>query len=479
MKASFTGALSKTFSALLAVFLLTVLFPMPSALASEYNANQPENLSARNLRAQSAIVIEQASGKVLFEKNADEVRAPASTTKVLTASLALNMGNQDDIVTVSAFAANVPEDSSKIGLKEGEQVRLGDLIRATMVASGNDGAIAIAEHLSGTEVAFVALMNEAASRFGCTQTHFVNAHGYHDDYHVSTARDLAIIAREAMQNAEFREIAALTRYTLPETNLSPARRLTSQDSALMEQSADNSHYYMFATGIKTGRTSIAGWCYVGAASKQGINLISVILNSGSTARWTDTRRLMEYGFTQYVSTSIEDIYKANPKVININSFSMDDGDLGRLELSVRKMDPLANDAMVAPKDSTEDQTTLFNNRTQIEYTRVLEAPINAGEVIGIMTYTPEGPGAQPIDYELIATRSIQRRESISPTVEEIMAYSDLDPNPFPRFSVEFLIIALLPLIAVIALSQLIYKLITRKKKPKLKQKIEYKTRYYR
>jgi len=468
-----------TIARLVIALLLLVLFPAFPAFASEYNEARPEDLTARNLRASSAIVIEQTSGQVLYEKNADEMRPPASTTKVLTALLALTMGNQDDLVTVSANAANMPEDASKIGLQAGEQVRLGDLIRATMVQSGNDGAIAIAEHLMGSEAAFVNLMNEAAMRYGCTRTHFTNSHGYHDDNHLSTARDLAIIAREAMQNEEFREIARLTSFTLPETNLSKARRFNNRALAFLQESDDNKQYYRYATGIKTGQHSLAGDCFVGSAAKDGIQLISVVLNSGSTDKWRDTRRLMEYGFTQYESTSVAELYKENPKVINISSFALEDQDLGRLELNLRKIDPLANDALVAPKGSGDEQLKIYNTRTQIEYSRTLEAPVEAGEVMGTLTYTPLSPGAEPGVYELLASRSIIRRASLAPTLDEIRAYTAADPNPFPRFSLEFLIIILLPVIAVAVISQMLFKLFTRKRKPRVKQKLEYKTRYYR
>jgi len=459
--------------------LLLVLLPLFPALASEYDATRPENLGNRNLRASSAIVIEQLSGQVLYEKNADEMRPPASTTKVLTALLALTMGEQDDLVTVSANAASMPEDASRLGLKEGEQVRLGDLIRATMVQSGNDGAIAIAEHLMGSEAAFVALMNEAAARYGCTRTHFTNAHGYHDDNHLSTARDLALIAREAMQNAEFREIALLTSFTLPQTNLTEARRFNNRALAFLQDGEENNHFYRYATGIKTGQHSLAGDCFVGSATKDGIQLISVVLNSGSTDKWRDTRRLMEYGFSQYESVTVAQLYLENPKVINISGFAQEDPDLGRLELNLRKLDPLANDALVAPKGSLEEQMKVYNTRTQVEYSRTLEAPVTAGEVMGTLTYTPLSPGAEPVVYELLAGRSIERRASIAPTLDEIRAYTAADPNPFPRFSLEFLIIILLPVIAVVVISQLLFKLITRKRKPRVKQKLEYKTRYYR
>ncbi|HSK69906.1 MAG TPA: D-alanyl-D-alanine carboxypeptidase family protein [Candidatus Limnocylindria bacterium] len=463
-------------AALLALFFI---LPIPHARASAYDPARPDVLVSNNLRAASAILVSQDTGEVLFEHNADEIRPPASTTKVMTVLLALRLGNPDDMVTVSPAAVAIPEDASSIGLKAGEQVRMADLIRATMVASGNDGAIAIAEHISGTEAAFVQLMNEAAQRYGCTRTNFVNSHGYHQDYHLSTARDLAVIAREAMRDPEFREIALLTAYTLPQTNLSPARNLSSQAASFLRSREDNASYYQYATGIKTGQHSLAGYCFIGSAEKQGVRLISVVLKSGSTARFTDTRRLMEYGFAQYQSTSVTEIYNQQPKVVNVSGFALEDADMGRLELAIRKSDPAADDALVSFKGDRQNQEDVYRARTQYSFTRTLEAPIEAGEVLGTMVYTPAASGAGPIYYDLIATRGILRRPTLAPTVDEIRAYTAADPNPFPRFTAEFAVIALLPVIAIIVLSQFIYKALTRERKPRLRHKLEYRTRYYR
>ncbi len=473
------GARGKRAAGTAALLALIFLLPMSSARASSYDPAHPEVLVSNNLRAESAILISQDTGEVLFEHNADEIRPPASTTKVLTVLLALQFANPDDMVTVSPNAVAIPEDASRIGLLPGEQVLMSDLVRATMVASGNDGAIAIAEHISGSEGLFVQLMNEAAARYGCTRTNFVNSHGYHQDYHLSTARDLAVIAREAMQNAEFREIASLTAYTLGQTNLSPARNLSSQAAGFLSSSEDTASYYQYGTGIKTGQHSLAGYCFIGSAEKRGIRLISVVLKSGSTARFTDTRRLMEFGFSQYVSTSVTDIYNQQPKIVNISGFALEDPDMGQLELAIRKAEPGADDALVSFRGDAQNQEDVYRARTQYSFTRTLEAPIEAGEVLGTMVYTPAASGAEPIYYDLIATRSIQRRPTLAPTIDEIRAYTAADPNPFPRFTAEFAVIMLLPVLAVFLLSQLIYKFLTKERKPRLKQRLEYRTRYYR
>ena len=466
--------------ALLFLLLLLLVLPLCGLAANaEYDANQPDRLASSNLRAQSAIVIEMDTGEVIFEKNANDVRAPASTTKIMTVLLGIMMGDPESIVTVSQYATMVPEDCSKVPLVAGEQLKLSDLLRATMVSSGNDGAIAIAEHISGSEGNFVALMNEAAARFGATNTRFNNSHGYTDEYHYSTARDLAVIMQAAMENETFREIAALTSYTLERNEWSPARRMTAQNQVLVQQGEDNEFYYPAMIAGKTGTTTEAGYCFVGAANRDGVQLISVVLKDTRAGRWTDTKRLMEYGFTQYVSTSVEMIYRENPKAIEISGFDLEDPDRGRLELSIRKLNPTADDHLVGFAGKTDSWMRVYNMRTTVSYLRKLEAPVEAGEVMGVMTYTPEDPNKEPVEYELLAARSIQKRATLAPSIEEIRMYTEADPNPFPRFSFNFLMLILAPVLSVIVISQVLYKLFTRKRKPKLKRGTRYSTRYYR
>ncbi len=474
--------LARSILPLLLCCLLTSSCPSPRRvplLSSARAESPPSSLGPEDIRAESAILIEANTGEVVFEKNADDLRFPASTTKILTIFLGVLMGNADDVVTVSPSSVLIPEDSSKIGLKEGEQLRFSDLLKATMVSSGNDGANVIAEHISGSQDAFAAMMNDATRSFGCSGTHFVNAHGYHNDYHYSTARDLAVIAREAMKNEEFRAIALLSRFTLPRNNLSASRALTAGHMEFLTETENASRYYPYANGIKTGYHSQAGYCFVGSAVKDGISLISVVLKTSSAGRWADTKKLMEYGFSQYISTSIEEIYKKDPKIIDISAYELTDENMGRLELAIRKVDPVANDHLIGLAGRTDSWTRTYNSRTQIEYTRVLEAPVSAGEVVGTLTYTPEDGVSAPVEYELIATRGIRRRASIAPSLAEIQAYTSADPNPFPRFSLEFLFLMLLPVISVAVLSQLIYRLLTRKRKPRIKRRASYKARYYR
>ena len=209
------GRIRRGLTVVLAVALLLVPCWAPGALAqAEYDPTQPELLESSHLDATSAILIEASSGEVIFEKDADMMMYPASTTKILTLLLGIMMGDLSQTVYLSETAANVGEDSSVIGLDIGESILFEDLLYATMIRSGNEGANLIAETISGSIPTFVDLMNEAAALLGCTSTHFANPHGLHDDNHYTTARDMALIAKAAMENELFRDMAKAYTYTL-------------------------------------------------------------------------------------------------------------------------------------------------------------------------------------------------------------------------------------------------------------------------
>lgn len=466
MKRKFTQGL--TF-----LLLCTLLFLLPfnavaaSGTVGEYNPSKPENLLPQHLRGESALVMDAETGEILFEKNANDIRYPASTTKIMTVYLGILFGNLDQTVTVSETCLQLPEDASRIPLEAGQEISFKDLLCATMVASGNEGANLIAEVIAGSVPAFANMMNLKAQELGCTSTHFVNPHGLHDDNQVSTAKDLAIIAAAAMQDETFREIAGLHQFTVPPNNVNQGKTLYARDSAFKTQSSNEDrkqYYFEYSTGVKTGFTTPAGYCYVASAQKDGQNLISVTLKATSYNRtFLDSKRLLLYGFSQYTSTSITEIYKQNPKVVDISSFALDDSNMGRLELLIRKQDPLADDQLSGRIGGDLSYLAIYNTRTSFRFTRRLEAPIVAGDVIGEMTYTPQD-GGQTIIYELVASRNINRRDAIAPSLEEIFAFAQSDPNPFPPLSLELILIVLLPIIVVILFFKFIISLFKRRRR---------------
>ena len=470
---------------LLAVLFAVSCFPVTGLAAEfsdEYDERYPELLSDGHLTATSAILIEADTGKVIYEKNADTLMYPASTTKILTIWLALTLGNPDQVITVSQEAVNIAPDESSAKLAAGEQVALIDLCYAAMLPSGNDAANAIAEGLGGTRENFVSLMNSAAASLGCTNTHFVNANGLHDDYHVTTARDMAVLSRVAMQNKTFQEIVAADSHVMPRDNIYRSRTIENRNNFVVKSSDESKarRYYQGATGIKTGTTSAAGNCLVASATRNGINLIGVIFNASSDgSRYTDARRLMDFGFSQFISTTIAEIYAENPRTIDIRGFDLDDEQVGRLTLNlVRSSDSVGKDLIVMTREELEYWTQNFSTLTVTDFTREFKAPIKKGEVMGTLTYY--GEGEEPVVYNLVASRSIAAREQLAPSIDQIIQSAQEDPNPFPRITFELIFLyIILPAAAVylfVRFSRFAIRWIKTKRKVKA---VKPMGRYYR
>ena len=231
--------------------------------------------------------------------------------------------------------------------------------------------------------------------------------------------------------------------------------------------------------IKTGFTSAAGYCFVGAAEKDGIELISVVFYTTENGRWTDTKKLMEYGFSQFVSMTPQELYLENPITVETSGFSLDDAGYGRLELGVQAQTGSRAVYIVATKDEMASMARNLRQTVLIEYSRDFIAPITQGEVMGTMTYYPEN-GGSPVVYDLVASRSIDRREDAPLSLEEIEALVYADPNPFPPMSVEFAMMLFLPVAGVFLAIRLLWRL-THKTTAKKRKKTSLKpqNRFYR
>ena len=243
---------------------------------------QPPNVSAK-----SWIVFDATDGIVLGSRDADVVRPMASTTKIMSALVALEQSTPEQVVTVSQNAADAGE--AEIGLVAGEQLLMEDLIATMVVRSANDSAVAVAEAIGGSTESFVALMNSRARELGLTRTSFVNPHGLDADGHASTARDLLRLGLTAMANPEFRRMAALREFDLgPTPDGTP--RLARSTNDLLET-------YPGAIGVKTGFTFQAGLVLVAAAEREGRTVYAVVMGSeGAGAHFADASALLDYGF---------------------------------------------------------------------------------------------------------------------------------------------------------------------------------------
>lgn len=432
----------------------TIPEPTLSPEAEKYDETQPERLVQNQLYALSAILMAEDTGEVIFEKDPDERRFPASVTKILTVLIGITMVEDlNQKVIVSERAVDVPSDSSTMHLQAGEEIPFIDVLYGTMLVSGNDGANVIAETVSGSIENFVVLMNQWAADFGCSDTHFVNPHGYHHPDHYSTARDLAVIARHAMQNDTFRTIASATTYNIARTNKQRARTITTKSSYMLEGSADspNKYYFPYATGIKTGSHSQSGYCFAGAAEKNGVRLISVVLFTGNRARWADTIKLMNYGFSQYVSLSPLQIYEMHPIVLETNNYSTSDPERGRLQLTCVPTDMSDTTRITTTKTRADQMAANIRETFDIQITRDLICPIAVGEQIGTMTYYPDSQYSDPVTYTLVASRTVERRDNAPKSLEEIIQETYDDPNPLPRFSFALFMFFISPLLVLLVL----------------------------
>jgi len=255
------------------------------AIAGGLLATSSTRASDRNpLVSRAAVVLDSESGKLLFAKNPDQRMFPASTTKVMTAVMAIESGRLDEIVTVRRTDTYVVP--SIIGLIAGETITLRDLLYGLMLRSGNDAARAIARHLAGSQEEFAKLMNERLRQLGCRGTHFVNAHGLPHRYHYTTARDLGTIMRHAMDLPEFRDIIATRQY----------RSESSRKNRVFRNKNKLLNLYEGTLGGKPGYTRAAQQTLVASAQRDGSEVVIVCLHSIGKSLWSDAMHLFDLGF---------------------------------------------------------------------------------------------------------------------------------------------------------------------------------------
>ena len=381
--------MKKISSLFIALFLIfnTVVFAEPDSAAK----NPPE------LRSEAAILLDLKTGRVLYSKNENERLYPASTTKILTAILALEKGNLSDVITASAEAIDpITSEDSNVGILRGEQMTLEQLVYCMMVASANDAANCIAVHIGGSLDGFTQMMNNRAKELGATDTHFVNAHGFHSGEHYTTAADLALVSRYAMTIPKFREIVATPRYSMAPTNKYTTDRYLSTTNNLISKIRSTQYYYPAAIGIKTGHTSDAGNCLVAAAQKDGTEFLTVTLKApaeeGKTYSFVDTRALFDYAFANYkylTISAVNDVVADSPVHVAKSAT--------RVALTVPEAVGALLPADIDVKTAVTKDVALNDN---------IKAPIAQGDVLGTVTYSYQG--SQIASSDLVASNNIER-----------------------------------------------------------------------
>ncbi|MGN0152866.1 MAG: D-alanyl-D-alanine carboxypeptidase family protein [Lachnospiraceae bacterium] len=412
----------KKVSAILLALLLIFTFSVPCYATgiTEATTEHPETTEypddpsrEPDLVSNAAIVMDASTGQVLYEKNAHEKKYPASTTKIMTAYLALEHGlDFNETITMSENSIwGVDRNSSLLGLDVGEQVTLGDLMYGTMLISGNECAYALAEYVSGDIESFAQLMNDTAAKLGCENTHFVTPNGLHDEEHYTTAYDLALITRAALQNDTFREVAGTLSYTVPETNLADVTRPLWNGNKMINPAQP--YYYEYCEGGKTGYTTDANNTLVTFAKKDGLELICVILDcDGWQYTYTDSRALYNYCYNNYTyfyplsdfSFDSETEDAADNNVILDNYYSNLDHEM--IDLTVDK-----NYSLLINK-------TVDTTKIEREIKLYDKAQDNVlGEII--FTYDGEQIGSIPITSTtpLLSSQMTQEKEDdISPSI---------------------------------------------------------------
>ncbi len=319
-----------------------------------YNEEQEEI----KLGSRGVILYDANSGRILYGENVDEQLPMASTTKIMTLIIALEKGNLDDVVKVSKNASRAPK--VRMNLSEGEEIKLEYLLYALMLESSNDAAIAIAEHIGGSVEEFCNMMTNKAKELGAVNTSFKTPNGLDADGHYSTARDMAVITAYGLQNEEFLKITNTRAVTFKsskrEYNINNKNRLLSE--------------YNGANGVKTGFTGLAGQCFVGAAKRDGMQLVTVVLQAGwgetgKAQKWIDTKRLLNYGFENY-------------KYYNVVDGERKVGDIKVLDSKVETMEVYIEGNVSIPLTEQERE------KVQLvpSFNKEVQAPITENQVVG-------------------------------------------------------------------------------------------------
>ncbi|MEG1577676.1 MAG: D-alanyl-D-alanine carboxypeptidase family protein [Oscillospiraceae bacterium] len=433
--------------------LLSLALLLPTGvLAVGTPSNTQAMLTAGGLEdpkpaATAAILVDADHGEVLYGKNEHEHRFPASITKVMTGLLVLEAADRGELALTDVITADasmnrdLSADGSTQDIKVGEQMTVNDLLHCLLIPSANEAANILAVAVAGNLDSFIAKMNQRATELGCENTHFSNTHGLHSDDHYTTAYDITLFVRQAMQNPTFREIVSSVSYTVPPTNMHE-ERILHDTNALISTFNIRGYYYKYAIGVKTGTTPQAGSCLAAAAEKDGEYLISVILGAevikqenGERLRqsFSETTRMFEWGFANFQRQTILD---------SVTPLQ---------EIPVTLSDDVSS---VAVRPETGLEATL---PTDLDLTTItkevklfhesIEAPVKAGQVLGEVTVKNGDTTYPPIP--LVAVQGVERSEMLY-RIHQVKQF-------FSQLWVKILLVAVLLLIVVLILRFTVFK----------------------
>ncbi len=380
--------------------ILIIIIIVLSSLSFTFAASD-----APKVTSEAVILMDKNTEKILYEKNATEKMYPASTTKILTAILTIENVDLNENVTISQNAVtSIPEGYVTADLQVGEILTVEQLLEILLLHSANDAAVALAEHVGGTVDSFVSMMNTKINELGLSNTHFTNPYGRQDPNHYSTAYDMAIIMKYCMDNEEFRKIDGLASCAIPATNLHEPR-MYSSSNRMIDPSDEN--YYPYITAGKTGFTTQAGECFISCSYKDDIELIAVVLGgegiNDPQARFSDTKSLYEYGYSNY---SLKNIVDADDIVYQMQ--------IPNATKETRNLNLIAKNSINALVNNNFQNTSLTPEVTL--KTEDISAPIDEGEVLATAKYTVDG---EEYEVDLVADHSVEKSQNEKLAIEII------------------------------------------------------------
>ena len=354
------------------VALITIFIGMFLVNASKVYADDDLNINAK-----SALMIETNTGKIIYEDNINEQNYPASVTKILTAILTIENCELDDTATVSQTAiSNIPTGYVIAPLYVGEQIKIEDLLYALMLKSANDAAYVLAEHVGGSVDGFSDMMNKKSKEIGCKNSHFVNPNGIHNPEHYTTAYDMYLISKYAMENETFAKIVSTYKYTLPATNKYPNKdRIMENTNSFINPSS--SYYNESVKGIKTGTTDQAGNCLITDSAQNGLEFITVVLGAQtSNSKFSETQKMIDYAFKNYTLT---ELHKKGDVITNI--------EVEKATKATKNLSLVISDDLTVMNNI---KTEVMNMTPEIMLDENIVAPISQGQEVGTIKYNVEG-----------------------------------------------------------------------------------------
>lgn len=360
---------------LMSFFLATPCFSaFAQPLQDVESNNSTENHIPPEICAEAAILMDAGTGEILYEKNSRSKMYPASITKLMTVLLALENGKLDDTITFSHEAVySIEPNSAHIAMQEGEQITLEQALYGIMLRSANEVANAVAEYVDGSIAAFAQHMTERAKELGCETTNFVNANGLFHENHYTSAYDMALIAKQLLQQEAYRNMMSTTYFEIPPTNKQTEIRYLHGQHQMLNQ--NSIYYYEYATGGKTGYVTEALNTLVTFAKKGDTQLIAVVLKCNGAQHYIDSKALFEYGFQNYQTVKV---FSAKDYTKNV----------GVEETYKNKTTSLGN-VTIAPKEDIYKtmpiDASLSDIKIDVNYPETVNAPVTQGQKIGTLT----------------------------------------------------------------------------------------------